>query len=165
MRMSNFVAREAIIPALSATTSVRDGKIVKDPVIQEIVASLHAAGYFRDGDVDEIVKSVLRREGLGSTGIGRHIAIPHTKHASVDRLIGTVAISQAGVPFESIDSEPVHIFVLLVSPQDQPGVHLRALENVVRTMKDEAFVKSLQQATTRDSIWKLLDEAQPPWDR
>jgi len=157
MRMSNFVIRDAIIPVLSSTT--------KEDVIRELVGSLHEAGYFRTGDVDDIIKSVLRREKLGSTGIGRSIAIPHSKHAGVDRLIGTLAISPNGIPFDSIDGEPVHIFVLLVSPQDRPGDHLRALENVVRTMKDEAFVKSLKLAGSRDAVWDLLDEAQPPRDR
>jgi nitrogen PTS system EIIA component len=157
MRMSNFIVRDSIIPALTAST--------KEAVIREMVTSLHTAGYFRDSDVEEITKAVLRREQLGSTGIGRHIAIPHSKHASVDHLIGTLALSPAGVPFDSIDGEPVYVFVLLVSPQDRPGDHLRALENVVRTMKDEAFVKNLRQATTRADIWRLLDDAQPPWDR
>jgi nitrogen PTS system EIIA component len=157
MRLSNFIVRDAIVPALSATT--------KEGVIRELVQSLHSAGFFRDRDVEDIVKSVLRRENLGSTGIGRNIAIPHSKHASVDRLIGTLALSPVGVPFDSIDGEPVYVFVLLVSPQDQPGEHLRALENVVRTMKDDAFVKNLRQATTRDAIWNLIEGAQPPWDR
>jgi len=157
MRMSNFVVRDSIIPALTAST--------KEGVIREMVTSLHTAGYFRDNDVEEITKAVLRREQLGSTGIGRNIAIPHSKHASVDHLIGTLALSPTGVPFDSIDGEPVYVFVLLVSPQDRPGDHLRALENVVRTMKDETFVKNLRQATTRADIWHLLDDAQPPWDR
>jgi nitrogen PTS system EIIA component len=157
MRMSNFVIREAIIPSLTATT--------KEGVIREMVQSLHAAGYFREADVEDIVKAVLRREQLGSTGIGRNIAIPHSKHASADRLIGTLALSSSGVPFDSIDGEPVYVFVLLVSPQDRPGDHLRALENVVRTMRDDNFVKNLRQATTRDAIWQQIDEAQPPWDR
>ena len=157
MRMSNFVVRDAIIPVLTAAN--------KEGVIREMVNSLHAAGYFRDSDVEDIIKSVLRREQLGSTGIGRNIAIPHSKHPSVDRLIGTLAVSPTGVPFDSIDGEPVYVFVLLVSPQDRPGDHLRALENVVRTMKDDNFVKSLRQATTREAVWHLLDEAQPPWDR
>lgn len=157
MRMSNFVVRDAIIPSLAAST--------KEGVIREMVRSLHAAGYFGDGDLEDIVKAVLRREQLGSTGIGRNIAIPHSKHASVNRLIGTLALSEAGVPFDSIDGEPVYVFVLLVSPQDRPGDHLRALENVVRTMRDDEFVKKLRQAKSGDEIWHLLDEAQPPWDR
>jgi len=150
MRMSDFVVREAIVPSLTATT--------KEGVIREVVESLRAAGYFQGGEADDIVRAILKREQLGSTGIGRSIAIPHTKHSGVDRLIGTVALSQAGVPFESIDGEPVHLFVLLVSPQDRPGDHLRALENVVRQMRDDNFVKSLRGAKSREEIWRLLEE-------
>src|SRR5262249_10317642 len=142
---------EAIIPELTATT--------KEAVIREMVESLRAAGYFKAGEPEDIVKAILRRETLGSTGIGRGVAIPHTKHSSVDRLVGTVAVSHSGVPFNSVDGEPVYVLVLLVSPQDQPGPHLRALENVARSMRDDGFVRSLRQATTRDAIWALLDEA------
>jgi nitrogen PTS system EIIA component len=151
MRMSDFVAREAIIPELKATT--------KEGVIREMVEGLKAAGYVKGGDSEDIVKAILKRELLGSTGIGRGVAIPHTKHSSVDRLIGTVAISPHGVGFESLDGEPVHVFVLLISPQDRPGDHLRALENVSRSLRDDGFVRSLRHATTRDVIWNLLDEA------
>lgn len=151
MRMSDFVVREAIVPDLAATT--------KEGVIREMVESLRAAGYFKQSEIEDVVKAILKRELLGSTGIGRGVAIPHTKHNSVDRLMGTVAVSRAGVGFDSLDGEPVHVFVLLISPQDRPGDHLRALENVSRSLRDDGFVRSLRQATSREMIWDLLDEA------
>src|SRR5687767_78050 len=92
-RMSDFVIRDAIVADLQSTT--------KDGVIREMVDSLQAAGHFKDCSADEIVRSILRREQLGSTGIGRSIAIPHAKHAGADKLIGTVALSKVGVPFDS----------------------------------------------------------------
>ena len=149
MRMSDFVVREAIVPDLSATT--------KEAVIRGMVESLHAAGHFRGADLEDIIRAILKRELLGSTGIGRGVAIPHTKHAGVDRLVGTVAVSHTGVPFESLDGEPVYIFVLLISPQDRPGDHLRALENVSRCLRDDNFVRALRQGTTREEIGALLD--------
>jgi len=152
MRMSDFVVRESIIPELAAAT--------KESVIREMVESLRTAGYFKGSETEDIVKAILKRELLGSTGIGRGVAIPHTKHASVDRLVGTVALSRGGVAFESLDGEPVHVFVMLISPQDRPGDHLRALENVSRSLRDDGFVRSLRQAPNRDAIWGLLDE--PP---
>src|SRR6266478_3317594 len=103
MRMSDFVVKESINPELKATT--------KEGVIREMVDSLRNAGYFKGGEPEDIIKAVLKRELLGSTGIGRGVAIPHTKHPSVDRLIGTVALSKSGVNFDSLDAEPVHIFV------------------------------------------------------
>ena len=151
MPMTDFVVREAIVPALSATS--------KESAIREIVESLRATGYVGADVAEDVVRAILKREQLGSTGIGRGIAIPHAKHASVDRLTGTVALSQSGVAFDSIDGEPVYVYVLLISPQDRPGDHLRALENVVRAMRDDSFVHSLREATTRDEIWKLLDES------
>src|SRR5262245_34550186 len=115
MRMSEFVVRDAIIPSLVATT--------KEAVIRGMVESLRSAGQFRGADTEDIIRAILKRELLGSTGIGRGVAIPHTKHAGVDRLIGTLAVSHPGVAFESLDGEPVYIFVLLISPQDRPGDH------------------------------------------
>src|SRR5262245_63763392 len=102
MRMSDFVVRDAIVPELAAST--------KEGGILEMVESLRAFGYFKGTDPEDIVKAILKRELLGSTGIGRGVAIPHTKHNSVDRLIGTVALSKSGVSFDSLDGEPVYVF-------------------------------------------------------
>src|SRR5207237_2547988 len=111
----------------------------------------------RGADLEDITRASLRRELLGSTGIGRGVAIPHTKHASVDRLVGTLAVAPQGVAFDSLDGEPVYIFVLLISPQDRPGDHLRALENVSRCLRDDSFVKALRQATSREEVSRLLE--------
>ena len=155
MPMTDFVVREAIVPALTATT--------KEAVIREIVDSLRATGYVAADVADDVVRAILKREQLGSTGIGRGIAIPHTKHASADRLTGTVALSPGGVAFDSIDGEPVYVFVLLVSPQDRPGDHLRALEAVVRTMRNDEFVRQLRACQTRAEIGALLESTAPGW--
>src|SRR5262245_21937819 len=134
MRMSDFVVRESVLPDLQATT--------KEEVIREMVEGLRAAGYFKGNEPEEVIKAILKRELLGSTGIGRGVAIPHTKHPCVDRLIGTLAVSHKGVAFDSLDGDPVHVFVLLTSPQDRPADHLRALENVSRSLRDDHFVNS-----------------------
>jgi mannitol/fructose-specific phosphotransferase system IIA component (Ntr-type) len=155
MRMSDFVIKEAIIPDLKATT--------KEGVIRELIESLRASGQFRGGETEDIVKAILKREQLGSTGIGRGVAIPHSKHVTVERLIGALGVSKAGINFDSVDGEPVHVLVLLVSPQERPGDHLRALENVARSMRDDGFVRELRAAATRDEIWRLLDEAPLQW--
>jgi PTS system fructose-specific IIA component/PTS system nitrogen regulatory IIA component len=152
--MSDFVVRESITANLGAAT--------KEGVIRELVENLKNAGYFSGGEPEEIIKAVHKRELLGSTGIGRGVAIPHTKHPSVNQLIGTVAISRTGVPFESLDGEPVFVFVMLISPQERPGDHLRALENVSRCLRDDNLVRSLRQATTPQQVWELLGRHDNP---
>jgi PTS system fructose-specific IIA component/PTS system nitrogen regulatory IIA component len=157
MRMSHFIVRDAILPALTATT--------KAGVIEEMVQALHAAGQFPPAARADIVAAVLRREQLGSTGIGRGIAIPHSRHGSIGQLVGTIGLSKADgkVPFDSIDGEPVDVVVLLISPQDQPGPHLRALESVVQAMKDDGFVAALRACQTREQVWDLISGARPAY--
>ena len=150
MRMSDFVVQEAIIPNVAAKD--------KEAVVREMVESLKATGYLKGDDPEDVFKAVMKREALGSTGIGRGVAIPHTKHTCVNRLLGTVAISSGGVDFDSLDGDPVHVFVLLISPHDRSTDHLRALENVSRTLRDEMFVASLREAQAKDDIWALLND-------
>jgi PTS system fructose-specific IIA component/PTS system nitrogen regulatory IIA component len=124
-----------------------------------MVQALLDAGKLAGGEFESIIKAILKREELGSTGIGRGVAVPHTKHPSVERLVGTVAVSTEGVDFNSLDGEKVNLFFLLISPPDRPGDHLRALENVSRQLRDETFCKFLKQAKNPDEIVQLLDEA------
>ena len=148
MRMSEFIVREAITVSL--------GAVQKEAVIREMVENLRTAGYFKPEESEDVVRAILKRELLSSTGIGDGVAIPHAKHPSVDRLVGSVAVSQGGVPFESVDGEPVHVLVMLISPQERPSEHLRALEGVSRCLKDKKFVQSLRQATSPQQVWELI---------
>jgi fructose-specific phosphotransferase system IIA component len=151
MKFSDFVAPDAIRSHVDAHT--------KEGVIREMAQSLVDAGSIAAGDLESIVKAIMKREDLGSTGIGRGVAVPHTKHPSVNRLVGTVAVSHDGVDFESLDGEPVQLFFLLVSPPDRPGDHLRALENISRQLRDEAFCRQLKSAKGPMDIQHLLEEA------
>ena len=153
--MKNFLVRDALVPALAATT--RDG------AIRELVGALQQAGYFRPPEVDQVVGEILRREGLGSTGIGRGVAIPHSRHEGLPRLIGTLGLSRPGIPFDSIDGNDVKMIFLLVSRPDQPGPHLHALETIVRVTESDEFVTKLLACTNRDQMWKLIEETDDPW--
>jgi nitrogen PTS system EIIA component len=151
MKLLDFVVREAIIVDLEASG--------KEAAIREMVGSLHRAGRLADDDMESVIRLILGREELGSTGIGQGVAVPHTRHPTLQRLVGTVALSQRGVDFAALDGEPVDIFFLLVSPHNQPGAHLRALENISRHLKDERFVSFLRQARSREGVIEILEEA------
>ncbi len=151
MKLSEFVASDAVVVDLQATT--------KDEAIREIVGSLTAAGRLAAEDQEGVARAILNREELGSTGIGQGVAVPHTRHPKVEKLIGTVALSRRGVEFAALDGEPVDILFLLVSPPNQPGEHLRALEKISHHLKNERFVNYLRQAKTREQVVELLEEA------
>lgn len=151
MKFADFICRETIIAQMDAMT--------KEGAIREMVQSLCKAGKVAEDEYESIVKAILKREELGTTGIGRGVAVPHTKHPSVDHLVGAVAVSPQGVNFASLDGEVVHLFFLLVSPPDRPGPHLRALENIARQLRDDTFCRFLKQAKSVENIQQLLDEA------
>jgi PTS system fructose-specific IIA component/PTS system nitrogen regulatory IIA component len=82
------------------------------------------------------VAAILDREDLGSTGIGRGLAIPHTKHPSVQNTVGIVGHAPDGIDFDSLDGRPVRNVVLLISPPDQTQQHLRAMQQIVRIYRE-----------------------------
>jgi PTS system fructose-specific IIA component/PTS system nitrogen regulatory IIA component len=151
MKFSDFICEKAIRAQLGADN--------KKDVIDELVDSLLEAGEISADEKADIIAAIMKREELGSTGIGRGVAVPHTKHASVEKLIGTVGVSPAGLDFESLDGQSASLFFLLVSPPDRPGDHLRALENISRQLRDETFCRFLRQSKSPDDILQLLEEA------
>jgi len=151
MKFADFVS----VKAVNANLEAED----KEEVIREITSSLLKAGEIEESQYESIVSAILKREELGSTGIGRGVAVPHTKHPSVDRLVGTVGVSPEGVDFNSLDGEKVQLFFLLISPPDRPGDHLRALENISRQLRDDTFCRFLKQSKTAEDIQQLLEEA------
>lgn len=151
MKFADFIQ----VPAIKADLSADD----KEGVIRELVESLVGSGALKADDMDGIIKAIMKREELGSTGIGKGIAVPHTKHPSVSKLVGTVGVSSEGVDFNSLDGEKVQLFFLLISPPDRPGDHLRALENISRQLRDDTFCRFLKQARSAADIQQLLEEA------
>ncbi len=151
MKFSDFISQKSIRSELASTD--------KEAVIAELVDALLEAGDIKADDRDDIIKAIMKREELGSTGIGRGIAVPHTKHPSVKKLVGTVGVSVDGIDFDSLDGEKVQLFFLLVSPPDRPGDHLRALENISRQLRDDTFCRFLKQSKTVEDIVQLLEEA------
>ena len=151
MKFSDFVSVSAIRADLAADD--------KQTVIRELVGALVSAGQIAEGEQESIFKAIMKREELGSTGIGKGVAVPHTKHPSVDKLVGTVGVSGDGVDFDSLDGEKVQLFFLLISPPDRPGDHLRALENISRQLRDDTFCRFLKQAKSAVDIQQLLEEA------
>src|SRR5438874_7982926 len=151
MKLREFIVTDAIVPELAAGD--RDG------AIRELVTSLARSGALPESAVDEVVAALIKREQNGSTGFGKGVAVPHAKHPKVTKMSGTVGRSEAGIDFAALDHQPVYSIVLLLSPEAQPQQHLQAMNIVFSNLQKDMFRKFLRQATTRESIMDLLDEA------
>ena len=130
----------------------------KRETIAKLVERLEKAHGLSTGG--EILDRVLKREGMMSTGIGNGIAIPHGKARSVDRLVAACAVSRKGVDFEAVDQESVFLLILLVSPEDVGGPHVKVLANISRLLKEDSVRELLKGAESPDSFLTHLRESE-----
>jgi nitrogen PTS system EIIA component len=134
-------------------------------VIREFAQLLCSTG--RLSDEEAVVHVLMEREALGSTGIGDGVAIPHGKLPNITDMVVAFGRSSAGIDFDSMDAKPVHLFFLLVTPEDKPGDHLRALARISRILKNPDLREKLKLASERDEILRMIYEEdgkypQPP---
>ena len=126
----------------------------KEDVLKEMVDLLAEAKDI--GDKKSILKALIERENLGSTGIGQGIAIPHGKTDKVSELIAVLGISAKGVNYEALDGEPVYILFLLVAPKDTAGPHLKALAQISRLLRDSYFCELIRKCKTPKEVFDLI---------
>jgi PTS system fructose-specific IIA component/PTS system nitrogen regulatory IIA component len=151
MKFADYILPDAIIPEIKATD--------KEGVIREMVQSLLDAGGIEKEEYERIVKSLLKREELGSTGIGRGIAMPHIQHPSVKRHVGAVAVSTEGIDFDALDDEKAQLFFMVISPYPLfSGGHLHVMVHLTQRLRDDTFRCFLKQCKTREAIFALLEE-------
>ena len=150
MRIMEFLPERAVACDLKAND--------KEGIIRELIGLLVQAGSVKEKDVDPLTRILLEREALGSTGIGHGVAIPHGKSNCVNHLFSAFGVSRQGLDFDALDGEAVHIFFLLVAPEDSAGPHLKALARISRLLKDRQFRESLRAATDEKTLIKLLRE-------
>jgi PTS system nitrogen regulatory IIA component len=148
MKITTFLKREFIIEELQAAT--------KEAVLAELAAVLMPAG--STDDQDNMVRVLMDRERLGSTGIGDGIAIPHGKIGGLDDLRIAIGRSHQGVDFNALDGKPAHLFFLLMAPENSAGQHLKVLARISRLLKDNVLRKNLMEAKSAAELFNLLVE-------
>jgi nitrogen PTS system EIIA component len=132
--------------------------VEKEAAIEEIVEGLKREKLIKANSAKDVVSALMKREEIGSTGIGNGVAIPHAKVARVDELVLALGRSRAGVEFNSIDGEPVHILFVIISPEDDSDLHLQALKWVSGLARNKDFCRFFRAAKDSKEILALLKE-------
>ena len=104
----------------------------------------------------ELVRVLIEREHLGSTGIGNGIGIPHGKLKNLPSLILGVGISRKGVNFDAMDKKPTHIFFLLLTPDNSTDLHLKLLARISKILKEESFKDKILISSDKNEIIRLI---------
>ncbi len=128
----------------------------KEEALAEMVNTIIQAGVkvnFR-----EIMNVLQQRESLGSTGIGDGIAIPHGKVAELSDIVVAFGRSVEGIEYRALDGKPVHLFFLLLAPENSAGQHLKVLAKISKMLKDVSFRKKLFKAKSQSDLYKVIIE-------
>ena len=147
MALNDLLTADAIVPSLRANS--------KKAVIQEMC---ERAGAVSGLPVRTLFDAVLQRERLGSTGVGKGVAIPHGKLASCERLFGVFARLDRPVDFDALDGEPVDLAFLLIAPEAAGADHLKALARIARRLREPHVVARLRTARDPSTILSIFDE-------
>ena len=145
MEICDLLSGDRAISCIRATN--------KKHLLEEV--SMHAAKICGKNE-RTIFDILLERERLGTTGIGRGIAIPHGKLPDLDQLYGVFVKLEQPIDFESMDDEAVDLIFLLLAPETAGADHLKALAQISRMFRDEVVCKKLRAAKDRRALCKLL---------
>ena len=143
--MQDFLSQVSVVCNLKATS--------KKQILQELARRAAPHVHLPER---VIFDSLLERERLGSTGIGRGIAIPHARLADLDAVHGIFVRLIRPVDFDSVDDQPVDLVFLLLAPQDAGADHLKALARVTRLMRNDGLCAKLRGCETDDAVYALV---------
>ena len=116
----------------------------KNAVIKELYGNLKKTNLIKDEE--QGLNDILAREEMGSTGIGKRIALPHAKTKAVDELMITFGISKNGISYNSVDDENVNIFFMFLCPENKTQEYLKVLARISRLIREDKFVNDLLKA-------------------
>jgi len=150
MKLSKFCGEDLISFELKRES--------KNEVISELVNLSSGSKIVKDGS--ELLKDILEREKLVTTGVGYGVAFPHAKSKAVKGIVIAFGRSKKGVDFDSMDKKPVHIFFLIAAPEDAIGAHLNVMARLSYLMKSEKNRDKLMKIKSPKELLEVLDSVE-----
>jgi PTS system nitrogen regulatory IIA component len=147
MKLTDFISKNTVIADLKSTD--------KKSVLEELTLPVSEITQIEHKD---LVKVLIERENLGSTGIGNGIGIPHGKLKNLQTLVIGLGVSHKGVNFDAMDGKPVYLFFLLLTPDNSTDLHLKLLARISKILKNEIFKEKIVHASRPEEIMQLLGD-------
>jgi PTS system nitrogen regulatory IIA component len=145
MEIADLLSPESVLSSLRATS--------KKQALQELARRAAELTGLHERTIFDVL---LERERLGTTGVGRGIAIPHGKLPDLGRLYGVFAVLDQPVDFEAVDDQPVDLLFLLLAPESAGADHLKALARISRLLRDSALCDRLRAVDKADELYRIL---------
>jgi PTS system nitrogen regulatory IIA component len=148
MDLAALIAPEAVYPALGAKS--------KKQALQELA---QRAANLTGLDARDIFDTLQQRERLGSTGLGRGIAVPHARMPGLKSIVSVFARLEEPIEFDALDEQPVDLIFLLLAPEHAGADHLKALARISRLLREPSSIDRLRASTDRAAIYSVLTQS------
>ncbi len=145
MGLTELTSQRSVYADITATS--------KKALFQEVS---HRLAQELDVDARDLFAALIERERLGSTGMGRGVAVPHCRLPALERIHGALVRLAEPIPFDAVDGQPVDLFYFLAAPEGCGAEHLRALARVSRALRNPAVLERLRGAASTDSLFAAL---------
>lgn len=149
MKLQNILTLDCTLCAVPATSKKR----IFDTICE--TASQHISAFSQH----ELLESLMKREQMGSTGIGSGIAIPHGRLADTDQVIAVLLTTQEPIDFDAIDNRPVDIVVALFVPEGDTQAHLSTLQSIAKLFSDKKNSKRVRKCRNNEELFQLIQES------
>jgi PTS system nitrogen regulatory IIA component len=148
MKISDFLSPARVMPDVTASDKARLLRELSHQVAAE--AGLNAA---------DVAAQIAKREGLGSTGVGNGVALPHARFAGLKAPFGVLVRLRRAIDFEAVDDQPVDVVFLLLLPETDNGEQLNALACVARTLRDPETLRRVRLASDRETLFRVITDS------
>jgi len=138
------------IPELAATNM--------GDALKEIVDAMVAKKVIKAGEKKEVLEGLVKRETVGTTAIGKGIALPHVRRADLSEVTGAIAHSTDGINCRALDGQLTHTICAMLTPVNPPNIHLDFMTQMVNLAADDFFTKVLNQTTKLGDFVELFEE-------
>ncbi len=126
----------------------------KEGVLRELTQACYERGFI--DDPEELFSILREREEIMTTGIGRHVALPHARTNAVKRLHLIFAKSERGIDYGSMDGKPVHLFFLFIGPNKENRKYIRILAEISKLVRIEEVRESLMKASSEEEVLDII---------
>ncbi len=150
MKLSKFCGEDLLSFDLKGKT--------KNEIIEELVNLASRSKLVKDKN--DVLKAVLEREKLVTTGVGYGVAFPHAKTKAIKGIVIAFGRSKTGIDFDAMDKKPVHLFFLIAAPEDAIGAHLNVMARLSYLMKSEKNREALMKISSPKELLELLDSVE-----
>ena len=145
--IAEFLSRDRVV-FLKSTT--------KEAALNTLVDTIASSAVVED--TEKLRKAIFDRERILSTGIGLGIAVPHAKISSIREFVVAVGVAHHGIEFNSLDSQPVKVVVMIAGPDQQHEKYLKILARTTLLLKSAANRQAILGAKTEDDVYRLFTE-------